>query len=340
MSVRRASKDVEDVRRAWRDASLAPLWESPVAHKPAPAADAPHRWAWDMVRPLIGQAMDVVSPEDVERRVLVLANPARPEERATLRTISAALQILLPGESARPHRHSMSALRFVLEGSGAVTTVDGKNCPMEEGDLVLTPGWCWHEHLHQGAKPIIWLDVLDAPLHRYLGTAVFEPGPVTQLPEVAPDSAFAASAVVPEVAAVRRDHSPIFRYPYRAVVAAVAAAPVSRDGARRVRYVNPLTGGSALSLIDSTMMQLDPATETTPFRTTSNAICTVVEGTGESTIGECTIAWGPNDVFTLPKSSWITHRAAADTARLFVVSDREILAKLGLLEEEYGAGLG
>jgi gentisate 1,2-dioxygenase len=58
----------------------------------------------------------------------------------------------------------MNALRFVIEGKGASTIVDGKDCPMEEGDLVITPGWTWHEHVHRGDAPIIWLDALDAPM--------------------------------------------------------------------------------------------------------------------------------------------------------------------------------
>ena len=96
-------------------------------------------------------------------------------------TLSAAIQILLPGESARPHRHSMNALRFVLEGRGGVTVVNGKECHMEFGDLILTPAWTWHEHIHRGNEPMIWLDALDVPLHLYLGTAEFQPGPVNAL---------------------------------------------------------------------------------------------------------------------------------------------------------------
>ena len=78
----------------------------------------------------------------------------------------------------------MNALRFVMEGKGAYTIVDGKSCLMEEGDLVITPGWTWHEHVHKGSGPIVWMDALDAPLHRYLGTDVFEPGPTHDMPEL------------------------------------------------------------------------------------------------------------------------------------------------------------
>ena len=109
----------------------------------------------------------------------------------------------------------MNALRFVIEGKGASTIVDGKDCPMEEGDLVITPGWTWHEHVHRGDAPIIWLDALDAPLHRYLGTDKFEPGPAHDLPTMPDDSAFAFPNIVPELSEPATPFSPVFRYPWR-----------------------------------------------------------------------------------------------------------------------------
>ncbi len=254
----------------------------------------------------------------------------------TSRTLAANIQILLPGEKARPHRHTMNALRFVLEGSDAITIVDGKSCPMEEGDLILTPAWTWHEHVHNGKAPIVWLDALDVPLHHYMGPARSSPARSTGLPETVADAAFAVANVVPDTALPARDYSPVFRYPYGSAAAAVAAAPPSRDGSRRVRYVNPLTGGTGMALIDCFLVQLDPGTTTLPFRTSANSVCCVVEGTGESEVGGNTIWWRKRDVFTLPQGNRSSTAAAEGAARLFQVSDRDIYARLGLLEEEYG----
>ena len=226
--------------------------------------------------------------------------------------------------------------RFVLEGSGATTIVDGKPCPMEEGDLILTPAWTWHEHVHRGAVPIVWLDVLDVPLQHYLGTGAFQPGPVAELPETVPDAAFAVANVVPDTSYATRDYSPVFRYPYATVAAAVAAAPPARDGSRRVRYVNPLTGGSSMAMIDCFLVQLDPGAGTLPFRTSASSVCCVVEGSGESQVGNETIRWSRGDIFTLPQGNRIVHRSIGGTARLFQVSDRDVYARLGLLKEEYG----
>jgi len=337
--------DPDAVRTAWRLAHLVPLWESPTAHKPPPGPALSYRWSWNEVRPLLNDACDLTSPAAVERRVLQLVNPSArsPADEATVKNLSAAIQILLPGESARPHRHSMNALRFILEGSGAVTIVNGKSCPMEVGDLILTPAWCWHEHHHHGDKPTIWLDALDVPLHLYLGTGEFQPGPVTEMPETAADSAFAVANILPETGLGATSHSPVFRYPYADAAAAVTSAPLGRDGARRVRYVNPLTGGASMGLMDSHLVQLEPGQPTLPYRTNGNAVCSVVEGSGESRIGDLTVSWRPRDIFTLPQGNWISHRSDLGTTRLFVTSDREVLARLGLLKEEYGnrqAGAG
>ena len=322
-------------RAAWDAAGVSPLWESRLAHGGPGRVERPGLWPWRTMKPLIDDAAGMNSTDVIERRVLSLMhpNPEAPGYPFTITNLNAGYQILLPGESARPHRHSMNALRFVLDGNGASTVVDGKACPMFEGDLVLTPGWTWHEHIHPGDGPIVWLDVLDAALHRYLGTDAFEPGPTHDMPVRTPDAAYGYANMLPE-AADPTLHSPVFRYPWATAAAAVAAAPRGPDGARRVRYVNPATGGSTMSLLDCTLIEIDGGRETAPFRTSSHAVCAVVEGQGSTQSGDSTIAWGPKDVFTLPSGQWITHHAGERT-RLFVTTDREILRRLDLLEESY-----
>jgi gentisate 1,2-dioxygenase len=324
------------MREAWRHANVRPLWENPLAHNAKKGAPKPLLWKWSVLGPLIADAMTITSMAAIERRVLTLVDPeAQGAAAGTTTNLTAALQILMPGESARPHRHSMNALRFVIDGNGAATKVDGRDCPMHEGDLVITPGWTWHEHVHRGNAPIVWLDALDAPLHRHLGTDAFEPGPPHDLPGGADDAAFAVANMVPEVADAAGAFSPVFRYPWAPAAQAVAAAPVWKDGTRRVRYANPRNGGPAMTLLDCYLIQIDPGAETIPFRTTSNAVCCVVEGRGASRIGEETLAWGPKDIFSMPHGNWITHRSE-DRARLFMVTDRDVLRRLDLLKEECG----
>jgi gentisate 1,2-dioxygenase len=326
----------EAMREAWRNANVRPLWENPLAHNAKKGAAKPLLWKWSVLGPLIADAMTITSMAAVERRVLTLVDPeAQGNNAGTTTNLTAALQILMPGESARPHRHSMNALRFVIDGDGASTRVDGRDCPMQEGDLVITPGWTWHEHRHDGHAPIVWLDALDAPLHRHLGTDAFEPGPPHDVPHYTGDAAFAVPNMVPEMADETAAFSPVFRYPWAPAARAVAAAPVWRDGTRRVRYANPRNGGPAMTLLDCYLVQIDPGAETIPFRTTSNAVCCVVEGNGTSRIGDETLAWGPKDIFSMPHGNWIAHRSE-EPARLFVVTDRDVLRRLDLLREEHG----
>jgi gentisate 1,2-dioxygenase len=335
-AVSSGDRSYDDIRKAWHAAKLHPLWESAIAHKSRDGGPAPNHWKWKQIRPLLDDAVKISSPAAVERRVLTFTDPNTVgDSGGTTTNLTTALQILLPGERARPHRHTMNALRFVIEGSGASTIVDGKDCPMEEGDLVITPGWTWHEHVHRGNAPIIWLDALDAPLHRYLGTDAFEPGPVHDLPNVLEDAAFAVPNIVPDLGDQASPFSPVFRYPWAAARNAVQAAPKWKDGSRRVRYVNPITGGSTMPLMDCYLTQIEKGIETIRFRTTSNAVCLVCEGRGTTRVGEDTLNWEARDVFSLPHGNWITHKAN-ETATLFLVTDRDVLRRLDLLREQYG----
>jgi gentisate 1,2-dioxygenase len=327
----------DDLRARWQAAHVSPLWESPTAHKKDAGPEKPFLWPWRALRELAAGVAAIQSPAAVERRVLSLVNPKRrsAEDEATIRSIAAAIQVLLPGEAARPHRHSMNALRFVLEGRGAFTVVNGKSCPMSEGDLILTPAWTWHEHVHRGDAPIVWLDVLDVPLHQFLGTASFQPGPARDLPLQIDDAAFSVPNLVPVCAGIGEQYSPVFHYPWSSMAAALQAAPLGQDGSRRVRYVNPLTGGPSMALLDAFVIEIG-GRNTAPFRTSSSAVCSVVEGHGASLVGDETVTWSPKDFFTLPPGNWISHRSGSDRSRLLIVSDREVLRRLDLLTEEWG----
>ena len=118
--------------------------------------------------------------------------------------------------------------------------------------------------------------------------------------------------------------------------AALAAAPTGRDGSRRVRYVNPLTGGPSMALLDAWVLELDGDGQTRPFRTSSSAVCLAAEGHGITRVGDEIVSWDPKDLFTLPPGNWISHRSGSARSRLLIVSDREILRRLDLLSEEWG----
>ncbi|MCW3836998.1 cupin domain-containing protein [Sphingomonas canadensis] len=324
-----------EVLAAWNAHHLAPLWLSPTAHRPPPPPQEAHLWQWAKTRPLLEHAFAETSPEVVERRVLQYLTPyARSaEDEYTVGTMLCCVQCLLPGETARPHRHSMGALRFVLEGSGAQTLVNGKPCPMEYGDLILTPAWCWHEHRHDGDAPVLWLDVLDVPLHSYLGTARFQPGPVVDQAPAVPDAAFAAAGFVPVEIGAGGAHAPVFRYAYADACRAIAAAPAAADGSRTIRYSNPLTGGQAQPFLDCTLTALEAGRPTAGVRSNASIACVVVAGEGRSQIGGKALEWRQKDFFIIPRGNAASHMATGGGAQLFMLSDRDVLDRLGLLEE-------
>ncbi|HTU09598.1 MAG TPA: cupin domain-containing protein [Allosphingosinicella sp.] len=327
--------DRDSLRAGWRDVLLSPLWESS-AHQPTEAPRKGGLWSWRDIARCAHEAAKLTSPEVVERRVLRLMNPdpASAEDESTVGNLAAAIQILLPGETARPHRHSINALRFVLEGAGATTLVNGKPVEMHVGDMLLTPGDCWHEHFHAGSEPVIWLDVLDAPFHNAIGTTTFEGGPMTEPPPTLSDKAFAAPNLLPTDIEAVPPHSPVFGYPYADVARVIDHAPPGPDGARSVRYINPLTGGAAMSTLDCRMIGLDAGATTRARRTNADAVLLAVDGSGESWIGDRQYRWSKHDILVVPKNNWLRHKADSQ-ARLFEVSNSEMLFRIDLLKEDY-----
>jgi gentisate 1,2-dioxygenase len=314
-------------------ASVAALWEQENRHNHPP--ESAHVWHWNQVNPLIDEAVAQTDMQNAERRVLVLQNPAfaGTGRAGAAINLSVNLQVLMPGEKARPHRHTMHALRFALEGDGATTIVEGKECKMLPGDMILTPGWTWHEHKHEGKKRAVWVDALDVPMHVYMETGVFEPGPARGLTALPPDSAF-ATGFTPDTPDAAQRYSPLFRYPWDVAVKTLEAMPAQADGSRRLRYTNPVTGGAVLSTLDCYLLGIVKDRETRASRSNSNCVCVVMEGEGSSKIGEETVTWGPKDIFVLPHGQWISHKASSGRARIFQITDREILRRLDYLREE------
>ena len=200
--------------------SLAPLWTALHALLPNERATRalPHVWPWRAVRPQLLDAARLVPMEQAERRVLVLRNPGLAGSYAITSTLFAGFQILLPGETAPSHHHTPAALRLVVEGQGAYTTVEGVRCPMEVGDLIITPPMRWHDHGHQGAEPVIWLDGLDIPLVRSLDAAWASKMRPAQPPVTATDPSadeFTAAGLVPRASHYPPTGFPQMRWPWR-----------------------------------------------------------------------------------------------------------------------------
>lgn len=329
-------KRLTQLRDAMRAANLVPISDSPTAYRPDSPLETACCWDWKTVGKILDETLTTVGAEFTERRVYSLVNPnsASPMDEATTGLISAGIQLLRAGEVARPHRHSMNALRFVMEGSGAQTLVDGKPCPMHPGDLVFTPGWCWHEHFANGTENTVWLDILDFAFHLAFRTNEFQPGPAPETTETLADNAYFAPGLLPVVEGEEVEKRK-FRFPYMETIEALERTPERRDGVREVRYTNPMNGATVLDTLDCTMAALPAGHQTCAFRTTASMVCVVADGHGTSEINGKTIDWRRNDVFTVPARSWAKHRALTADTRLFQTSNRPIYSRLGLLSETF-----
>src|SRR6266496_1554442 len=156
--------------------NLTPLWEALgnlVPPHPAPIC-VPALWRYRDVRPYLMEAGRLITAREAERRVLVLENPGLRGASSITHSLYAGLQLILPGEVAPSHRHTQSALRFVVEGEGAYTAVDGERTTMHPGDFIITPSWTFHDHGNPGDAPVIWLDGLDIPIVAFVDAGFAE----------------------------------------------------------------------------------------------------------------------------------------------------------------------
>lgn len=321
---------------------LAPLWplmREVLPHGRPLAATRAHLWPFARVRPLLLRAGELTPVEKAERRVLVLCDPGRGAgAMQATSTIYLGMQLLLPGEIAPAHRHTPSAARIVVEGEGAYTVVAGEKCRMQSGDVVLTPGGLWHEHAHEGTRPVIWLDALDLPLFVYLEGSYAEAGAATS-PATRVESAMAEyseAGLVPSRSSTRGAGSyPMLRYPWERTARALAALEaVSAPGQPlELDYVNPETGASCLPTLGFTAMHLRPGeTQLAPLRSSSAAFH-VVHGQGRSWVDGHEFVWGTSDTFSAPPFARIEHRAEGVPAALIQIHDRPLQERLGFYEE-------
>jgi gentisate 1,2-dioxygenase len=323
--------------------SLAPLWAALHVLLPAERVTraVPHVWAWSTIRKPLLAAAHLVDMAQAERRVLVLCNPGLPGVYAATATLYAGLQIILPGEAAPSHHHTPAALRLVVEGHGAFTTVEGVRCAMEPGDLIITPPMCWHDHGHEGGEPVVWLDGLDIPLVRALEQSWSSPMRPARPPAISTDSSqdeFVAAGLLPRRSRYPETGFPQVRWPWASVRPALEAlaATTPREMPVVLRHVNPRTGDFPLRTMGSEARWLRPGESTRAERRTGSGVCHVIEGRGESRIGERTLAWEQGDSFAVPPWHWIEHRNLSPTAPacLFHLNDEPALRALGLWHEE------
>jgi gentisate 1,2-dioxygenase len=336
-----ANDSLERLDQDMAKKSLDGFWRVRLSVPPEPTTTVkPFLWPWEDVYTSLVRAGKLVSPEDCDRRVVRLVNPGIEDRRGiTSHTIQLGLQSVNPGEHAASHRHMVVALRFVVKGAGAFTTIEGQKCVMAEGDLILNPRFCWHDHTNHGSEPVVWLDGLDTPLVALLQQKAFQvsPDPIQQV-DIESDQ------VTPLFGLARSGFSvkhKLIHYKWKDTFPALKALQASAEGASPfdgylLEYRNPVTTGPTLPSIQCAIQLLEPSRKTDAHRHTSTTIYHAFSGTGTTFIGSQPFDWKKGDSFVVPL--WYPHyhinRSDSEDAILFSMSDAPILKALELYREE------
>ena len=328
---------------------LAPLWtrlKSLVPAQPTPVG-VPHRWAYSEVRPCVLESAEHISAKEAERRVLILENPGLKGSSQITNSLYAGLQLIMPGEVAPAHRHTQSALRFIVEGSGAYTAVDGEKTFMQPGDFVITPSWTWHHHGHEAevgkGGPMIWLDGLDIPITAFFNSTFREDHHAEEAEITRPTGDALArygSGLLPVNYRNATLNSPVFNYPYARTREALhalsqAGTPEAHAG-HLMRYVNPTDGGWAMPTMAAMIRLLPQGFATLPYRGSDSTVFVAVEGRGELRVAGQRFALTPHDIVCVPGWMAYTLHAGNDGGDLvlFSYSDRVAQEKLGFFREQ------
>jgi gentisate 1,2-dioxygenase len=322
-----------------------PLWL--VENPDKPKCDVrPWMWPWRILRPSMMEAQEVMGlggEEGADRRVLTMFNPSMAPMPGPTRTLSCACQLVKPGEEAPSHRHSMAALRFIIEGDGGYTTVEGEPLSMEPGDFLLTPSWTWHGHWHEGPQDMLWLDVLDVPLvrsHDWQFYQEYSEPRSLQPPEKERDEGlrrYGTGSLLPNwMGRPNKPYSPLFSYKYKTTREALYRLtdfePSPYEG-YALTFSNPFTGGPVMPTIGAAMHLLTAGQRTKARRATTSSIFHVAEGKGFSILDGQRFNWERGDTFCVPNWIWAEHAGETD-AILFEANDLPVLQSLALYYKE------
>jgi len=318
-SVPKLNPDLAAFSRDVGTHNLTPLWERTLRMQPGSSC-VPALWRYADTRPLLARAAALITAQAAERRVLVLENPALRGSFQITQSLFAGLQIILPGEIAPSHRHTPNALRFIIEGEGAYTAVDGERIAMAPGDFVVTPNWAWHDHGNTGSAPVVWLDGLDTPFAQFFGAMFRENHPQESQPLTHPEPAAGDT------------HVSSLHFPYvrtRETLGQIAKNfELHPAYGAKLRYTNPDNGGHVFPTMAAFLQWLPKSFDGRGYRCTDGAVYCVAEGRGAVYCGDERREFAPHDCFVIPP--WQTHRFAAQSdCVLFSFSDRTAQEGLG-----------
>ena len=305
----------------------------------------PMLWKYEDMRPLVVESASLVSGDDAGRRVVMLVNDNRRDLSAAVGLLYTGIQIMNPGESMTAHRHAASALRFVIEGTGAWTIVDGDRLRVGPNDFAITPNGTWHEHGNEAEDNfVIWQDGLDIPLVNTLDANFYEVHPdLHQVPGKVINTSIlthGAGVLKPDKRTWTKKYSPLLGYPWAMTRESVMNLAKVTDGTPWdgviMEYVNPVTGGSVMSTMGAQMQMLPGGFASQSHRHTGSSVYHVAEGRGHSIINGQRFDWKEHDIFVVPSWAWHEHHNddPNNPAFLFNFNDYPTMHSLDLWREE------
>lgn len=323
---------------------LMPLWtqiDDLMPRHPAPKA-VPHVWKWSRLFPLAQRSGDLVPVgRGGERRAIGLGNPGLGGRPYISPTLWAAIQYLGPKETAPEHRHAQNAFRFVVEGEGVWTVVNGDPVRMSRGDFLLTPGWHFHGHHNETDQPMAWIDGLDIPFSYQNDVGFFESGSERVTDYATPrfsrsERLWGHPGLRPLSCLQDTVSSPIGAYRWEFTDRALTEQLLLEDegqpatveqGHAAVRYVNPTTGGDVMPTIRAEFHRLRAGTQTPARHEVGSSVFQVFEGSGSVVMGGVEHKLDIGDLFVVP--SWVAWSLQAETQfDLFRFSDAPIMERL------------
>ena len=334
-------QQVEAMRADMQRRHLIPLWELEaeiMGLTPNPRTQA-WLWRWEDLYDIAARAGTLVPVErGGDRRAIALANPGQGGMPYATSTLWAAVQWLNGHEVAPAHRHTSQAIRFIIDGAGSYSTVEGDKVFLERGDLVLTPPWTWHDHGSESDERAIWMDALDIPLNNFLDASFFEPFPAESQEVTAQLNGSVLKHGVGTMRPAWEERSttypPMSTYKWADTERALMnLAQVDADPFDDVamEFTNPHNGAPVMLSFTCWMQMLRPGVHTQAHRHTGSSVYLAFEGHGETIIDGVSFAWGPGDMFVIP--SWAMHehvnRDASERAMLFSVHDTPLLKAVG-----------
>lgn len=321
---------------------LQPLWAQQGLLPLKPNRLRPHMWQGSALKTLAEQAGQVVGIDrGGDRRVLALSHPDLDGLPFATPTLWAGVQYLNAGEQAPAHRHSPSALRFVMEGTGVFTLVNGDPIAMNPGDVVLTPSFNWHAHDNPGTEPMMWFDGLDLPLIQSLDAVFFEEGPDSlglyeQSSRSEAERFYSRSGLAPIGPTIAPDeypasglHSPLNVYRWADIDAQLDGMLAGDAATAAVRCVDPTNGQDVMPTMRAEVHRLTGGHRTPSIRMVGSTVMLVHHGSGVSVVDGRVFEWSAGDVLVVPSWAQVDHRSHG-TADLFTVSDVPVIEALGL----------